>query len=201
MNLSTNRRNALFVALTTSALLAACGGGGGGGEDAAPATPVFGQNGSVDVNTVSMDAGQTCNVARFPQEILAAINAARAAGQNCGGTNMAPAGPLTWNVLIAAASAKHSSDMATNGFFAHTGSDGSAGFERMSNTGYRYNYNSEILNRSTGGDMSKVVSRSVSGFLSSPPHCQALMQPDFKEMGAACVRSGSNAYTTVNFGG
>lgn len=198
MKLLSNRRTALFSALAASALLTACGGGGGGG-DAAPSSPVFGQNGSVDVNTVAMDAGQTCNIARFPQEMLAHINAVRAAGQNCGGTQMAPAGPLTWNSLITQAAAKHSVDMASNNFYSHTGTDGGGVFDRFAAVGYKHNDAGEILLAGT-----TKVPTAMNSFLGSPSHCTYLMRPDFKEVGAACVSNGASQfkhYLTVNFGG
>lgn len=179
----------------TSLTLAACGGGDGGDSS----TPVIGQNGAVDVNTVALPAGQTCGIGNFAPALLAAINQARSQARNCGGVAYPAAPALGWNSLLTQAAVGHSTDMASKGFFSHTGSDGRGYTERIVTTGYDFMIPSEVLNLSQGGSFS--VGRSMTSWLGSPSHCAALMDPALQELGGACVQAGSKAYFTVDLGG
>jgi uncharacterized protein YkwD len=193
-------KTALF-SLLCAVLLSACGGGGGGDTSATSASPALGRNGAVDVNTVSQPGGQTCDIGQYAQKILAAINAARAAGHDCGGTAMPPANALSWNMLLTQAAAGHSADMATHNFFSHTGFNGSHSSDRIVAAGYVSNGSGEILAKVVGANAGNMIPLILDGWLKSPGHCRVLMSGDMKEMGAACTKSGKSAYTTVNFGG
>lgn len=184
----------LAATLIAAAALTACGGGGDDGSSG----PVIGQNGAVDVNTVSMPAGQTCGIGNFAPALLAAINQARAQARNCGGTPFPAAPPVGWNSLLTQAAVRHSTDMASKGFFSHNGSDGSSYIDRIRDTGYQGGL-SEILNLSQGGSFS--VNRSMNSWLGSPGHCAAIMDPLATEIGGACVQAGNKAYFTVDIGG
>lgn len=100
----------LAATLFAAAALTACGGGGGDESS----SPVIGQNGAVDVNTVSVP---DCGAGNFAPALLAAINNARAQARSCGSNAYAAAPPLGWNSLLAQAAAGHSSDMAAKGSF------------------------------------------------------------------------------------
>lgn len=193
--MNTTSYTRLAATLIAASALTACGGGGDDGSSA----PVIGQNGAVDVNTVSMPAGQTCGIGNFAPALLAAINQARAQARNCGGAAYPAAAPLGWNSLLTQAAVRHSSDMASKGFFSHNGSDGSSYIQRINDTGYSDNGLSEVLNLSQGGAFS--IGRSMNSWLASPGHCASIMDSSFNEMGGACVSSGSKAYFTVDFGG
>lgn len=199
MSNTTSRTYARLAAtLIAAAALTACGGGGDDGSS----TPVIGQNGAVDVNTVQLPASQTCGVGNYAQSLLAAINNARAQARSCGGTAYAAAPPLGWNSLLTQAAAAHSTDMASKGFFSHTGSDGSQSSDRVLNTGYQSAPTGEILIHYPGAfSASQVIPQSMSSWLGSPGHCAAIMDPAATEMGSGCVRGGSKGYLTVEFGG
>jgi len=178
--------------------VAACGGGGGDDDGAGSGgSPVVGRNGTVDVGSVSMPGGQTCNIPGFAQALIAEINAARAKARNCGATSF-PAAPAIgyWNTKLTEASIRHSSDMAGKNFFSHTGSDGSTPFDRVISADYKQGGSGEILMRSTSPD----VKRFVNVWLASEGHCKIIMDPSHKELGGACVAGSGNTYTTVNFG-
>jgi len=194
-------RKLAFFGLFSAALLGACGGGGGEEASAAAAGPALGRNGSVDVNTVSQPGEQTCDIDQYAKKMLAAINAARAAGHDCGGTHMPPAGALTWNMLLTQSAAGHSADMATHNYFSHTGFNGSDPADRIAAAGYVSNGSSEILAKVVGANAGNMIPLILDGWLKSPGHCRVLMSVDMKEMGAACTKGGKSAYTTVNFGG
>lgn len=189
----------LAATLVAAAALTACGGGGDDGSS----TPVIGQNGAVDVNTVQLPASQTCGVGNYAQALLAAINNARAQARSCGGVSYAPAPALGWNSLLTQAAAAHSTDMASKGYFSHTGSDGSLSNDRVVATGYQAGVAGEILSNPTGtySATGQIIPRSISSWLASPGHCAAIMNPIAMELGSACARAGNKAYVTVEFGG
>src|SRR5690606_27780528 len=102
--------------------LTACGGGGGGDAPAPSPPPAV--------------AVEACPVGDLANTAAPAINAWRVAVQTCGGV-VTPAAPaLTWEPRLAEAAQVHSSDMAANGFFAHTGTNGLAFGARVAHTGY-----------------------------------------------------------------
>lgn len=195
---STKDFTQLTIVAATAILLSACGGGGDDGSSA----PVVGQNGSVDVNTVALPAGQTCGIGNFAPALLAAINQARAQARNCGGTPFPAAPPMGWNSLLTQAAAGHSTDMASNGFFSHNGSDGRGFVERIRATGYSGGL-SEVLANPTGSHSSagQIIPQSVNAWLASPGHCSSIMDASLTEIGGACVKAGNKAYFTVDLGG
>ncbi len=58
--------------------------------------------------------------------------------------------PLAWDLNLVASAQGHTSDMISNNFFAHTGSDGRSPFQRMNDAGYNFLTAGENL--STRGD-------------------------------------------------
>jgi uncharacterized protein YkwD len=131
-------------------------------------------------------------------EAIAKINEARNVSRTCGTTNYPATTPLTWNSKLAAAADSHSTDMATNNFFSHTGSDGSTLGDRVTAAGYTY--------RSVGENIAagySTIDAVITGWLNSPGHCANIMSPGFNEYAISCA-SNENAlyktYWTQNFG-
>jgi uncharacterized protein YkwD len=109
------------------------------------------------------------------------VNATRAEGYDCGAHGIfGPAPALTWNGALASAAARHSFDMAQHGFVSHTGSDGSDVALRVTQTGYDWWTVGENL---AAGYWNPA--EATAALLSSPPHCAAMMDPDFAEIGVA----------------
>ncbi|HSX85932.1 MAG TPA: CAP domain-containing protein, partial [Cellvibrio sp.] len=79
-----------------------------------------------------------CSLDETELALINAHNEARAVGRNCGNTWYNPAPALRWDCRLGLASHVHSTDMATNNFFSHTGSDGSSPFDRMRREGYQF---------------------------------------------------------------
>lgn len=180
-------------ACSVAIFLTACGGGDG------DASVAVGKNGTVDIASAALPAGADCGIGNMPQQLLAAINAARAQARMCGGTSFpAKVSIPYWNTKLADASLRHSTDMATKEFFSHTGSDGSADWDRIQATGYGSPGVGEILMRMEGGSPS--IDRAMKSWLGSPGHCSVIMDSGSRELGAACVKKGSVAYMTVEFG-
>ncbi|WP_412067944.1 CAP domain-containing protein [Rubrivirga sp. IMCC43871] len=112
--------------------------------------------------------------------MLAAVNDARASGAVCGNEAMGPAAPLVWDARLEAAAERHSRDMAENGHFDHTGTDGLSTGARVRRAGYDW--------RAVGENIARYhqnVDEVVSDWLASPDHCRQMLSPRFVELGAA----------------
>jgi len=115
------------------------------------------------------------------RQILTLVNAARAEGRRCGGKYFAPAAPLRLNSALSDAALAHSREMAHDGQFAHRGRDGSTPAVRVERAGYgRYRVVGENIAAGalTPGEVTL-------GWLSSPAHCENIMDPRFVETGIA----------------
>lgn len=130
--------------------------------------------------------------------ILAAVNEARGTPRRCGDQPFDAAEPLSWNDSLGQAALTHSRDMAMNSLFSHQGSDRSLVGARATATGYAWTVIGE--NIAAGQGRAQQV---VEGWLASPSHCYNLMNPDFRDMGAAYAsnpQSQATIYWTQVFG-
>jgi uncharacterized protein YkwD len=146
--------------------IAGCGGGGTAGDSSAPAPP-----GSRGTGIPGIDG--------IMQEFLDAVNAARSVDRMCGSVHYNAAAPVVWDDRLAMAAYLHSCDMATNGFFSHTGSDDSSAGDRITREGYDWSIYGE--NIAVGYP---TVSSVMQGWLGSEGHCRNIMNPAFGEIGA-----------------
>ncbi|WP_248795759.1 CAP domain-containing protein [Pseudomonas sp. MWU13-2105] len=132
------------------------------------------------------------------QKLLEQINSARKQAHQCGGQVFAATTPLAWNAVLASAAEGHSRNMANNNFFDHKDRDGRMPGDRAELAGYNGRLIGE--NIAAGQD---TVRKVVDGWLASPGHCANLMNPQFRELGAAYVvdpKSDSGIYWTAMFG-
>ncbi|WP_338524486.1 CAP domain-containing protein [Pseudomonas batumici] len=132
------------------------------------------------------------------QKLLEQINSARRQPRQCGGQAFAATTPLAWNAVLAGAAEGHTRNMANNNFFDHKDRDGRTPGDRAELAGY----NGQLIgeNIAAGQD---TVRKVVDGWLSSPGHCANLMNPQFRELGAAYAvdpKSDSGIYWTAMFG-
>jgi len=177
-------RIALVVAL------AACGGG-----DPAPSVVS-----AADTGNANAAGAQTCGLSNFSADILARVNAARAAGRSCGteGT-FGPAVALAWNDLLTQAASGHSLDMAAQNYFSHTSKDGRTFSDRIDATGYRWQ---RLAENTAAGQTS--VQQVVDDWLASDDHCANLMEPALRDIGVACapgsVSTTYRTYWTMDLG-
>lgn len=131
----------------------------------------------------------TCGMSNFNYEMLSRVNSYRAAGAVCGTTSFPGVGPVGWNDSLQQAATAHSTDMATNNFFSHTGSNGSAFSQRVQAAGYSYGSAGENI---AAGQTS--VQSVVDGWINSPPHCANIMKASFVDMGVSCIQNSSSSY-------
>lgn len=132
------------------------------------------------------------------RDILRQVNQARAEQRRCGRQRFAAVPPLAWNARLAQAALAHSRDMAARNYFSHRGRDGSQAGVRAQREGYRWYGIGE--NIATGQATAK---QAVSSWLASPGHCANIMNPVYREMGAAYAanpRSDGGIYWTQVFG-
>ncbi|MBX8487397.1 CAP domain-containing protein [Pseudomonas cichorii] len=132
------------------------------------------------------------------QKLLELINTARSQSRQCGTQAFKATTPLTWNATLATAAEGHTRSMANNSFFDHKGRDGSTPGDRAELAGYIAQQIGE--NIAAGQDTTRKV---VDGWLASPGHCANLMNPGFRELGAAYAidpKSDAGIYWTAMFG-
>lgn len=132
------------------------------------------------------------------QKLLELLNAARAQPRQCGAQAFAATTPLAWNAILGGAAEAHSRDMANNNYFDHKDRNGGTPGDRAELAGYSYQQIGE--NIAAGQDTIRKV---VDGWIGSPGHCANLMNPQFKELGAAYAvdpKSDSGIYWTAMFG-
>jgi len=103
---------------------------------------------------------------------------------------------------LKAAALAHSTDMACNGFFSHTGSDGSSVEERVSTQGYAgISVEENIFG--TGDTIGKAPQLAFSFWMASPPNQANILLDDFTDVGIGYTYepdSPFGGYFTVVFG-
>lgn len=136
--------------------------------------------------------------AAISARVLELTNEARASGRECGREPFAAAPPLILAPLLEKAAMAHAKDMAAHDLFDHKGSDGSSPSDRVTRAGYKWRMIGENL--ASGVTTADEV---VSGWLSSPHHCENIMGPRFTQMGVAYYydpKSTGGVYWTQVFG-
>ncbi|MGY2291680.1 CAP domain-containing protein [Pseudomonas sp. SDO528_S397] len=132
------------------------------------------------------------------KQVLSLINTARQQPHQCGAQTFSATTALNWNDDLANAAAGHSRNMANGNFFDHLDHDGRTPGDRAELAGYIGQQIGE--NIAAGLDNPRKV---VEGWLASPAHCAALMNPQMHDMGAAYAmdpRSDAGIYWTSVFG-
>ncbi len=132
------------------------------------------------------------------QKLLVELNTARTQPRQCGGQAFAATTPLAWNAVLASAAESNSRAMANGNYFDHKDRDGRTPGDRAELAGYNFQQIGE--NIAAGQD---TVRKVVDGWLASPGHCANLMNPQFRELGAAYAvdpKSDAGIYWTAMFG-
>ena len=184
-----------LAVLSAFLIMAGCGGGGDSSE---PPPQTEGAAPEPAASTAGTRA--TCNLAEFEAEMLAMVNAYRAAGASCGSEGSFPAAPaLAWNALLTQASLAHSDDMVASNVFSHTGSDGSSAGQRATAAGYVWRSLAENIAAGQGS-----VATVMNSWMASPGHCANIMHGSYRDIGVACVSGGAGnsyrSYWTMTLG-
>jgi uncharacterized protein YkwD len=112
------------------------------------------------------------------RRVLELVNEARARPTRCGRQMFDATTPLKLSPALGNAALAHALDMATRGYFDHTGPDGSAPASRVTHAGYAWRVVGENLAAGV-----PTPDEAVAGWLQSTAHCQNLMDPRFTDMG------------------
>ncbi|MEF2278362.1 CAP domain-containing protein [Deinococcus sp. YIM 134068] len=114
------------------------------------------------------------------RQLLAATNAARARGANCGGVRSPPAPPLIWDDRLFAAAQLYAQRLATLNFTGHVDPyTGSAPENRAAQAGFRGGVGENLQH---GGNTAELA---VARLLTSPGHCRNMLDPAWQVMGGA----------------
>ena len=198
------------LAVALALMAAACGSGGSdtpapAGADAsranAPAgTPIASDNGSQSAPAPSPTPSPESPTSTAPapapsafaQDLLARVNAIRAAAHTCGSTHYPAAAPLAWNTRVEEAARTQALYMQGNNVFSHTGANGSSVGDRLTAAGYSWNAVGE--NIAAGYPDAAAV---VAGWLDSPGHCANMSNPAYADLGVVMQPGTSgNTYST-----
>ena len=165
-----------LVALSFILLLSACGGGSSSSASADP----------IDGNSIA-----DCEITQDEQEMLNQVNQARVSSRACGDDQMPAVAELSWSCDLRNAAQVHSSDMADNNFFSHTGSDGLSVSDRVTASGYSW---SSVGENIAAGQAT--ITQVMTGWLDSPGHCRNIMSSRSTEFGSALVNAAESDYST-----
>mgnify|MGYP003855737991 CR=1 FL=1 len=130
-------------------------------------------------NTLN-DSGGDCQLSVLDDNMLNLINELRSVARQCGNTHYSAVSPVKWSCTLKTAASSHSSDMGSNNFFSHTGSDGLNVGHRVSAVQYEWAAVGENL---AAGQLSE--HDVVSEWLESPSHCATLMSAQYDEVAVA----------------
>ena len=207
-------KHSLIILLSTL-LLVGCGGGGGSTTTAADtvADTTAPQNSRTE-SVVSEPFPAPLLTDDIQTAYLKVINDARSVQQDCGTEGIfPPAAALKWSDKLYTASYEHSTDMAQSNTFSHDGSGtdsdwtgvelgkASSVSERLENNGYT-NWK-KVGENIAAGTNRNTAQGAVDAWLASDPHCAALMDPGYTEVGMAMVEESRSDYTyywTQDFG-
>lgn len=201
----------LSLLILSTLLVTGCGSGGGSDDGAATGGDSNSGNGTVisgDGNSGSNNGGSSDNGGNtgdnggdngsngdpqsgdFADQMLAAVNAARAQARDCGGQMMPAVPALTWDYSLEQAAFVHSSNMANYNFFSHTGLNGDQPSDRVSDQGYSWSTVGENI---AAGQ--KDLASVMDSWLKSPGHCKNIMSANYTQMGASSVTNSSAQYS------
>jgi uncharacterized protein YkwD len=123
------------------------------------------------------------------RRVLELVNEARARPTRCGRQTFDSTAPLKLSPALGNAALAHSLDMATRGYFDHTGPDGSTPASRVTRAGYAWRVVGENLAAGVA-----TPEEAMAGWLQSPAHCQNLMDPRFTDMGVGFIVDPKSPY-------
>jgi uncharacterized protein YkwD len=104
--------------------------------------------------------------------------------------------PLRADETLRTSARAHSADMLENGYFSHTGLDGSSPFERMRRAGARFLTAGENL------AFAPTVQMAHRGLMNSPGHSANILNPAFRQVGIGIQDAGVyGLMVTQNFAG
>jgi uncharacterized protein YkwD len=108
---------------------------------------------------------------------------------------------LRYDARLEAASQAHSDDMVRRDFFEHDTPDGVEPYQRMLAAGYAATnaFTGENIARGEGPESSPA--EILDAWMDSPPHREAILHPQYSEVGVGVAYGAKAAMYTTDFGG
>jgi len=129
-------------------------------------------------------------------EMLRLVNEFREAGGSCPSGSFGPRGPLRMDPALRTAARLHSEDMANNGYFSHTGQDGSSPWSRIGEAGYTAQPTGENI---AAGN--RTAQSTFDQWRTSDGHCRNMISTNSNEIGIGYAPGGGYGhYWTQTFG-
>ena len=122
------------------------------------------------------------------QQVVQAVNEARAQPRTCGDVALPAAPPLRWNAQVAYAALLESEWMLKNNKFSHGWDDGKYVWHRFEMV--RYDWSQADENIAAGF---RTLPEAMQAWIDSPSHCKALMRADIQDVGLAVVPGAGNS--------
>ncbi len=129
-------------------------------------------------------------VESFELDVLAIVNAHRAAGAVCGSTSFGAAPALVMDSRLRTAARLHSQDMAASNYFSHTSLDGRTFSQRMSATGFN---GAKPWGENIGAGYPSPAAV-MAGLMASPGHCSNIMNPSYRTIGIGYAFASGSSY-------
>lgn len=118
------------------------------------------------------------------KRLLAATNAARARGANCGGKYYPPVAPLAWDDRLFASAQRYAQRQVLLNFTGHVDPfDGADLAARVHAVNFRGSYGENLAHGQNTAELA------VKSLLTSPGHCANMMDPGWTVMGGAYAAS------------
>jgi len=129
------------------------------------------------------------------KRLVEMINETRSKGRACRNRIYRPSVPLKWDERLARAARIHASDMAERNMLSHKGGDRSDPGERIRASGYRWRAYGENI-----GEGYLKPEEILSAWLRSEGHCENIMNPLFRDVGAALAKKSGKTYWVLVLG-
>jgi len=133
------------------------------------------------------------------QQVVQAVNEARAQPRTCGDVALPAVPPLRWNAQVAYAALLESEWMLRTNKFSHGWDDGKFVWHRFEMV--KYDWAQADENIAAGF---RTLAEAMQAWIDSPSHCKALMRGDIREVGLAVVpgaaQSKYGSYWTMALG-
>ena len=124
--------------------------------------------------------GASSDASAIKEAMLRDVNTLRQQGCSCGGEWMAPATPVIWNNKLESSASSHANEMQKYNFLDHFSKDGKDIGARTRGHGYDWSAIGENVAKGQNS-----VSQVVEDWKVSTTHCVVIMNPLFRELGAA----------------
>jgi uncharacterized protein YkwD len=105
---------------------------------------------------------------------------------------------FTLDATLSAAAQTRAQDMATRGYFSHTGPNGSTAFTVLDGLGYRYKLGAENIAMTTYPE-AQAATWAMNSWLASPAHRDNIMNPGLNRIGIGVAVSGNTFYFVAIF--